>query len=92
MWLLAAVTVALFGLTPRFAPAAWTVLVAFIALYMLGSLTGFPQWLLDLEPFSHIPQVDAESFTAAPLLWLLVADLALIMVGVKAFRRRDLTS
>ena len=65
VWLLATVTVALFGLAPRFSPAAWAVLVGFIALYMLGSLSGFPQWL-NLEPFSHIPRVGAGSFTAVP--------------------------
>ncbi len=90
VWLLAAVTVALFGLAPRFTPATWTVLVAFVALYMLGSLSGFPQWLLDLEPFSHIPRVGGEDFTAVPLLWLLAGDAALIALGVSAFRQRDL--
>ncbi len=57
VWLLAAVTVALFGLLPRFTPAAWGVLVAFIAVYLLGSLANAPQWLLDLEPFAHVPHV-----------------------------------
>ena len=91
VWLPAAVTVAIFGLRPRLAPAAWAVLVGFIALYLPGSLSGFPQWLLDLEPFSHTPRVDAGSFTAVPLLWLLTLDGVLIVLGVIAFRRRDLT-
>lgn len=54
VWLLSAVTVGLFGLAPRFTPVAWGVLVGFIALYLLGSLAGFPQMLLNLEPFAHI--------------------------------------
>jgi ABC-2 type transport system permease protein len=89
VWLLAAVTVALFGLLPRFAPVAWGVLVAFIALYLLGSISGFPQWLLDLEPFAHTPHVGDGTFTAAPLLWLLALDIALMMLAAWAFRRRD---
>ncbi len=89
VWLLSAVTVGLFGLAPRFTPVAWGVLVGFIALYLIGSLAGFPQWLLDLEPFAHIPRVGA-NFTGMPLLWLLAIDAGLITLGVMAFRRRDL--
>ncbi|MCV7399433.1 ABC transporter permease [Mycobacterium fragae] len=89
VWLLAAVTVALFGLVPRFTPVAWGVLVGFIALYLIGSLSGFPQWLLDLEPFAHVPRVGGD-FTAVPLLWQSVIDTTLIAVGAAALRRRDL--
>ncbi len=89
VWLLSAVTLALFGLVPRFTPVAWGVLVAFIALYLIGSLAEFPQWLLDLEPFAHTPRVGGGDFTAVPLVWLLVIDAALITLGILAFRRRD---
>ncbi len=89
VWLLAAVTVALFGLAPRFTPVAWGVLIGFVAVYLIGSLARFPQWLLDLEPFAHVPRVGAD-FTATPLLLLLAIDAALILLGAFAFRRRDL--
>jgi ABC-2 type transport system permease protein len=90
VWLPAAVTVALFGIAPRLSPVSWGVLVGFIALYLIGSLSGFPQWVLDAEPFAHIPRVTGGDFTATPLLWLLVIDIALISLGVAAFRRRDI--
>ncbi|AFM18627.1 putative exporter of polyketide antibiotics [Mycolicibacterium chubuense NBB4] len=90
VWLLAAVTVALFGVLPRFTPVGWGVLVAFIAVFMLGSLSGAPQWLLDLEPFTHVPHVGIGDFTPVPLLWLLTLDAALIALGAIGFRRRDL--
>ncbi len=89
VWLLAAVTVALFGLAPRFTPVAWGVLVGFVAVYLIGELARFPQWLLDLEPFAHTPRVGTD-FTAVPLLGLLAIDAALILLGARAFRRRDL--
>jgi ABC-2 type transport system permease protein len=88
VWLLAAVTVALFGVVPRFTPVAWGVLVGFIAVYLLGSLSGAPQWVLDLEPFAHIPQLGS-AFSVVPLGWLVAIDAALIALGLKAFRRRD---
>jgi ABC-2 type transport system permease protein len=89
VWLLVAVTVALFGLLPRYTPVAWGVLVSFIALYLLGTLANAPQWLLDLEPFTHIPHVGTGQFSATPLWWLLGIDAALIAVGASAFCRRD---
>jgi ABC-2 type transport system permease protein len=89
VWLPAAVTVALFGLSPRFSPVAWGVLVGFVALYLIGELSGFPQWVLDLEPFAHIPLVARDTFTPVPLVALLAIDAALITLGLAAFRRRD---
>ena len=90
VWLLVAVTVALFGVLPRFTPIAWGVLVAFIAVFLLGSLADAPRWLIDLEPFTHVPLVGSGAFTAAPLMWLSSIDAVLITLGVIAFRRRDL--
>jgi ABC-2 type transport system permease protein len=90
VWLSVAVTVALFGVLPRYTPTAWGVLVAFVTVYLVGSLANSPQWLVDLEPFTHIPRVGTGEFSAVPLGWLLVIDAALITLGVIAFRRRDL--
>jgi ABC-2 type transport system permease protein len=90
VWLSAAVGVAVFGWAPRFTPAVWGVLVGFVALYLLGSLSGFPQWLLNIEPFAHVPRVGGGDFTAVPLLWLSLIDATLIALGTAAFRRRDI--
>lgn len=90
VWLLVAVTTVLFGVAPRFTPVAWGALVTFIAVYLLGSLANSPHWVLDLDPFSHVPRVGSGSFTATPLIWLLVLDAILITLGALAFRRRDL--
>jgi ABC-2 type transport system permease protein len=92
VWLFAAVTVAVFGLMPRLTPVVWGVLVGFVALYLLGSLSGASQWLLDLEPFAHIPRVGRGEFPMVPLALLLAIDAALIGLGAAAFRRRDLRS
>jgi hypothetical protein len=64
-------------IAPRFTPVAWGVMVGFIAVYLLGSLSGLPQWLLNLEPFAHILWVSGGSFSPAPPLLLLAIDAAL---------------
>ncbi|WP_156765663.1 ABC transporter permease [Mycobacterium sp. 1245499.0] len=89
VWLLSAVTAFLFGVAPRLTPAAWGVLVGFVALYLIGSLAGLSQWLLDAEPFAHISRIGSD-FTVVPLLWLLAIDVGLMILGATAFRRRDL--
>lgn len=89
VWLLSAVTVCVSGIAPRLTPVAWGVLIGFVALYLIGSLAGYSQWLLDLEPFAHIPRIGTD-FTVVPLLWLLALDVGLVVLGAIAFRRRDL--
>jgi ABC-2 type transport system permease protein len=91
VWLLSAVTVCVFGIAPRLTPVAWGVLIGFVSLYLIGSLAGFSQWLLDAEPFAHTPRIGAD-FTVVPLLWLSAIDIGLMMLGAMAFRHRDLRS
>ncbi|WP_068271557.1 ABC transporter permease [Aldersonia kunmingensis] len=90
IWLIAGTAILLFGALPRFAPVAWGVLSAFIALYLLGSVSGIPHWVLDLAPFAHTPVIPGGQFEATATIWLLVIDAALIGLGLWAFRRRDL--
>ncbi|MEV6767125.1 ABC transporter permease [Nocardia sp. NPDC051030] len=90
VWMFTGVTVLLFGLLPRWTPVAWGVLTAAIAVFLLGAISGAPQWFRDLEPFEHAPKVPGADFTLTPVLILLIVDAALIAVGLFAFRRRDL--
>lgn len=90
VWFFAAITVALFGVVPRFTPVAWGVLVAVISVYLLGSIAGVAHWWLDLVPFTHTQHMPGESFRWPPVFWLLAVDALLITVGLSAFRRRDL--
>lgn len=88
---LAGFVVAAFGLLPRGAgPLTWGALAAALVMGQLGKLFDLPGWLLDVSPYTHVPLVPAEPVTAAPLLWLSAAALALAAVGFAAFRRRDL--
>ena len=90
VWVLAGIAVALFGLVPRLATAAWGALVAFLVLTELGSALNLSRWVTDISPFSHVPKLPGGTFSATPLLWLACAAVVLIAVGLAALRRRDL--
>jgi ABC-2 type transport system permease protein len=90
VWVLAGIAVALFGLVPRLAAAAWGALVAFLLLTEFGSVLNLSGWVTDISPFSHVPKLPGGAFTATPLLWLAGIAVALTAVGLLALRRRDI--
>lgn len=89
LWVLAGVTLLLFGLVPRATSAAWGVLVALFVVGVLGELFGLPSWAFDLSPFQHVPPMPARGFSIGPVAALMATAVALIAAGVAAFRRRD---
>ncbi len=90
LWLTAGVAVLLVGLAPRAAQLAWIVpLYGFLVGY-LGQILQFPDWLNNLSPFGHIPQLPAKELTVTPLLMLTGIAAALVFAGLAAFRRREI--
>lgn len=87
---LAGLTLALFGLVPRAMTSAWFALVAFLVLGQLGSLLQLDQWLMNLSPFTHLPEVPGGAVEAAPLLWLTAVAAGLGAVGLLGLRARDI--
>jgi ABC-2 type transport system permease protein len=93
VWILAGLALALFGLLPRVAvPAAWGALAVCAFLGLVGALLRLDQWVLDLAPFAHVPNLPGGEVTVAPLLWLPAVAVALTVTGLAGFRRRDLAA
>ncbi|MFD4459313.1 ABC transporter permease [Nocardia sp. NPDC058480] len=90
VWVITAIAMLLFGALPKYAALAWGVLSAMIVIFLLGSLGSFSQWILDLVPFVHPPKLPGAAFDIAPIAYLTVFAGAGILVGLMAFRRRDL--
>lgn len=88
-WILAAITLALFGVVPRLAPVGWAVWVAFLSIWALGAFGQLNPRLLDVSPFTHIPKLPGGHLTAAPILWLGAITVALAITGLVGFRHRD---
>ncbi|MFF2083087.1 ABC transporter permease [Nocardia sp. NPDC058176] len=90
VWVITALAVLLYGFVPAYTPLAWGVLSATIVIFLFGSLGGLPQWVLDLVPFVHPPKLPGGAFDLVPILWLTAIALTGIVLGLAAFRRRDL--
>ncbi|WP_328662275.1 ABC transporter permease [Nocardia salmonicida] len=90
VWVITAVAMLLFGALPKYAALAWGVLSAMIVIFLLGSLGSFPQWILDLVPFIHPPKLPGAAFDLVPIAYLIALAGAGILLGLMAFRRRDL--
>lgn len=89
VWVLIGAAVALYGLVPRAAPAAWGLLGGAWLVGLLGPLLSLPDWVMDLSPFTHVPLVPAADLEVAPLIVLTAIAAALVGVGLVGFRRRD---
>ncbi len=102
-WVLAGLTLALFGALPKGTAAAWGALALALALGQLGPVADLPQTLIDVSPFAHSPQLPCRqgrpqgdhmpcaggSLDAGPLVLTALAT-ALAAAGLAALRGRDL--
>ncbi len=90
IWVVIAIVVAGFGIGARAAGVGWIALVLFLLLGELGPLFGLPQWVMDLSPFAHTPQLPGDVLQVTPILALLGAALALTGAGLVGLERRDI--
>ena len=61
---LGGLSVALFGLLPRFAMSgSWSVLGVFVLLLLLGTTLRLSHWIMDLSPFTHLPKLPGGTVT-----------------------------
>ena len=86
---LAALVVLLFGWRPGWAAGGWVALGACFVLGWLGPLLDLPRAVVDLSPFSHVPQVPVVGTTFGAASWTAVAVVLLVAAGWAGFRRRD---
>lgn len=90
LFVLAAFPVALVGLAPRLAPLAWAGVGYVVLVGLLGQTLDMPQWMRDLSPLEHTPQLPAEAFDVVPIVIQTAVTVALIAVGTVALQRRDI--
>ncbi|MEV7724502.1 ABC transporter permease [Streptomyces sp. NPDC087917] len=91
VWTVGAVTVLLYGLAPRLAPASWGVAGVLLALGWVGPALDLPRAALNLSPFAHLPKLPGPAGPDWTVLLALTAVAAVLTAaGLAALRRRDL--
>lgn len=90
LWVIAGVAVVLVGWLPRAATATWLLVVYAGVVGYFGKILQFPDWMNDLSPFGHVPQLPVDDFEWTPLIALTAVAAGLVVLGLVGFRRRDL--
>ena len=90
-WMALGIGVAVLGLTPRAtAPLAYGLVIVAFLLDFVGPFLDLPRWVVDLSPFRHLASVPAVDMNVGAALVMVAIGVVAGVVGVLAFRRRDL--
>jgi ABC-2 type transport system permease protein len=92
VWVLVALSLAVYGLAGRWVSVTWGVLVGALVVGQFGDLMNLPQWTQDLSPYAHVPQLPGGTLDASGMVALVGVAAVLGAIGLAAFHRRDLTA
>lgn len=90
--LLVMVSLAVFltGVLPRLTGLVWLYLLYSLIVLYLGGLFQFPDWMGQLSPFGHIPEVPLEDVAFMPMFILSLIVLVLAIAGIVGYNKRDM--
>lgn len=92
LFLFLAVAAVLFGTLPRAIPVTWVLVFYGLLIGFFAPLLNIPQWAMDLSPLDHISRIPGAGLAWLPILILSVLAAGMAVLGLAAFRRRDLTA
>ena len=83
-------TFLLVGALPRFTGISWGIFGVAALISSFGAMLDLPDWTLDLSPFEFLAKLPLEDFDLVPALVLTASTILFGIIGMVAFRRRDL--
>ena len=90
MWIMVGLAVFLIGYFPEHVSLTWLYLgYAFFVVY-LGDMLQLPDWMSNLSPFGHIPQVPIEEVDITKIFILVLISIVLTFSGFIGYSKRDI--
>ncbi|AXF57511.1 ABC transporter permease [Salicibibacter kimchii] len=90
MLVMIGIAVLLVGFIPKITSVVWFyIFYSFIVLYM-GGLLDFPEWIANLSPFGHTPQLPVDEMAWMPMIVLTILAVGLIIAGFIGYQKRDI--
>ena len=90
IWILTGLTTFLFGLKPRLASLSWAALGLFLIIDLLAGFSNINQNILNLSPFTQVPNILIGNTIDANLGWILIIAIGLTIIGVYTYNNRDI--
>ncbi|WP_067726648.1 ABC transporter permease [Oceanobacillus damuensis] len=79
------------GVIPKLSGLTWLYLIYSFMVVYLGDLLQFPEWMNNLSPFGHIPQIPVEEVDFIHVTILIGIAIGLTVAGFIGYNRRDIT-
>ena len=89
---LGAVALLIAGLRPAWAFLAWLPVAFCVVVLLFGELLRFPDWVVDLSPYSHLGRYPAEDVPWGAVAIVLAVAVALAGLALWSFERRDVVT
>ncbi len=90
VWLLTALAFLAAGWLPHLDWLGWAVLGWVLVVGELGPLLKFPEWLLKVTPFAHLPKIPVEPMEWTPVVVITALAAVVLVIGALGYRRRDI--
>ncbi len=90
IWTMTGLAALVIGVIPKFSEFVWLYLgYSFFVVY-LGNLLQFPEWMENLSPYSHVPQLPVEEINYGSITLLTSIAVVFTISGFIGYRRRDI--
>ena len=92
IWLIVCIALALAALSPALTNVSWLVVSGVLIIGEFGAMFAWPQWLMNLSPFTHVPRMPSVPMAWMPTLLLLGLALSVGASALAWYRKRDLAT